>query len=268
MAMIPRPGAMRIIALPLTRRAVNAAASSSKLPTFYSYKITAPPIQKAAPPRTFLTRWLPEEGLGKWASHKWANFGLAEKGTFKFRAFQLGEQLMDRLDFEESNLKTIDLSIAPAKDAEAQVPLMYPPAVLSGPQSLDHLRALVEERIPLHNRGIMVWIFFAVLSAPLKLIPIIPNFPFYFCAWRTYSHWKAKRAAAYIQSLLHNNRIVPQPFKTLSTVYPAGKDEPAMLAHDALERAVRALDVAPEEAKELFRAHEQVVARVAKMKTA
>jgi hypothetical protein len=76
---------------------------------------------------------MPEEGLGKWASHKanqtWTGFGMEPDGTLKVqllrcgilqshaswqkRAFQLGERLMDRLDFEESNLKTIDLSIAP-----------------------------------------------------------------------------------------------------------------------------------------------------------
>ncbi|KAJ7637212.1 mitochondrial K+-H+ exchange-related-domain-containing protein [Mycena rosella] len=258
MAMIPRSGVMRIIALPLTRPAViniASASSSSKLPTFYSYKITAPTqMHKVIPPRTLFTRWIPEEGLGKWASRKWANFGIADKGTLK--SVPAGERLMDRLDFEESNLKTIDISIAPAaNEAEVQIPLLYPSAVLSGPQSLDHLRALVEEQIPLHNRGIATWIF----------VSIIPNFPFYFCAWRTYSHWQAKRAARYIQSLLQNNRIAPQPLMALNAVYDGSK--PVVLTRDALERAVRALTMAPGEAKELFRAHEQVVARVAKMET-
>lgn len=88
MAMIPR-SAMRIIALPLMRPSVNANASSfGKLPTFYSYKIIAPPpIRKPPASRTFLTRWMPEEGLGKWASHKvsrtWTNFGMAGEGTLK-----------------------------------------------------------------------------------------------------------------------------------------------------------------------------------------
>ncbi|KAJ7129184.1 mitochondrial K+-H+ exchange-related-domain-containing protein [Mycena epipterygia] len=216
MAMVPR-SAMRIIALPLMRPSVNANASSfGKLPTFYSYKIIAPPpIRKASAPRTFFTRWMPEEGLGRWASHKasrtWANFGMAGEGTLKLRAFQMGERFMDRLDFEESNLKILDLSIAPplkvdGKIVEAgrdtRVPLLYPPAVFSGPQSLDHLRALVAERIPLHNRGAMMWIFFAVLSAPLKFIPIIPNFPFYFCAWRSWSHLKGKSPRPVISARL------------------------------------------------------------------
>ncbi|KAJ6560344.1 mitochondrial K+-H+ exchange-related-domain-containing protein [Mycena capillaripes] len=278
MAMVPRLGSMRIIALPLARPGTNA----SKLPIFYRYKIIAPPpIKKTVSPRGMLTRWMPEEGLGKWASHKanqtWTGFGMAPDGTMKKRAFQLGERLMDRLDFEESDLKTIDLSIAPPlepKDQtveggnDMQVPLLYPATVFSGPQSLEHLKSLVTDRIPLHNRGLMMWIFFAILSAPLKLIPIIPNFPFYFCAWRSWSHWKAKRAAEYIQGLIQSNRIVPAPLQELNAVYGSpvrtklDGSASSILPRERLERAMRALTMTPEESKELLRAHEQVLSRL------
>ncbi|KAJ6515368.1 mitochondrial K+-H+ exchange-related-domain-containing protein [Mycena sanguinolenta] len=265
MAMIPRLSSMRIFALPLVRPGANV---SSKLPVFYAYRINAPPpIKKEPLPRGFFTRWLPEEGLGRWALYQanttWAGFGAAPERSIKRRAFQLGERLMDQLDFEESNLKTVDLSIAPKN---TQVPLLYPPSVLSGPQALDHLKALAAERIPTHNRGIMLYIFFAILSAPLKLIPIIPNFPFYFCAWRTWSHWKAKRAAEYIQALIHSNRIVPTPLRELEKfVYPHMAGE--VLSRDALDRAMRVLGMSAEESKELLRAHEQVLLRAGKSKT-
>ncbi|KAJ7246600.1 mitochondrial K+-H+ exchange-related-domain-containing protein [Mycena haematopus] len=273
MAMVSRLGSIRIIALPL-RLGVNNVPS--KLPVFYAYRIIAPPpIKKSLnDSRGFFTRWIPEEGLGKWASHKantmWAGFGMAPERSIKKRAFQLGERLMDRLDFEESNLKTVDLSIVPPLklETETQVPLLYPPTVLSGPQALDHLKALVAERIPIHNRGIMLYIFFAILSAPLKLIPIIPNFPFYFCAWRTWSHWKAKRAAQYIQALIHSNRIVPAPLQDLNVVYPRTATTTSdVLPRDALDRAMRALSMSPEESKDLLRAHEQVLLRAASEKT-
>ncbi|KAJ7044848.1 mitochondrial K+-H+ exchange-related-domain-containing protein [Mycena alexandri] len=278
MAMIPRSmGSMRITALPLIRP-VSGAWPTRKLPIFYGYKIIAPPpIKKTSTPRGGFARWLPEDGLGKWASHKanqtWTGFGLAPAGTVKQRAFQLGERLMDQLDFEESNLKALDLSSAPPPKlngqsvetaTDAQVPLVYPPSVLSGPQSLDHLKALVEERIPLHNRGLATWIFFAILSAPLKLIPIIPNFPFYFCAWRSWSHWKARRSAQYIQGLIQSNRIVPIALPPLDCVYDADLSDTksGVVPREELELAARILTLEPEETKELLRAHEQVLSRV------
>jgi hypothetical protein len=54
---------------------------------------------------------------------------------------------------------------------------------------------------------------------------------------------------------------VPAPLKALNAVYARGG--PSVLTRDALERAVRALAMGPEEAKELFRAHEQVLMRKA-----
>ncbi|KAJ7887578.1 mitochondrial K+-H+ exchange-related-domain-containing protein, partial [Mycena olivaceomarginata] len=255
---------------------------TAKIPVFYSYRIVAPPpIKKSVRSDGFFTRRLPEEGLGKWAAHKatttWTNFGMAPEGTIKKRAFVLGERLMDQLDFEESNLKSIDLSIAPPLELkgsgkDAQFPLLYPPTVLSGPQSLDHLKALVEERIPIHNRGLMLYIFFAILSAPLKLIPIIPNFPFYFCAWRSWSHWKAKRAAQYIQGLIHSNRILPVPLADLNAVYGnpisgTKSNDSDVLPRGALDQAIRTLEMSLEESKDLLRAHEQVLLRVKKTKT-
>ncbi|KAF7352342.1 hypothetical protein MVEN_01197900 [Mycena venus] len=283
MAMVPRLGSLRIIALPLVRPGANANAL--KLPIFYSYKIIAPPtIKKTVSPPGFFTRWMPEEGLGKWASHKanttWTGFGMAPDGTLKKRAFVLGERLMDRLDFEESNLKTIDLSIAPplklkgSVEKETQVPLLYPPTALSGPQSLDHLKALVEERIPLHNRGLMLYIFFAILSAPLKLIrnnnPELPLLFLRLAVMVPLERQASKRAAQYIQGLIRSNRIVPAPLTDLNAVY--GKPYSAKLTNDStdvlsreeLERAMRTLTMSPEESKDLLRAHEQVLVRVKK----
>ncbi|KAF7332556.1 hypothetical protein MKEN_00138300 [Mycena kentingensis (nom. inval.)] len=262
---------IRIFALPLTR---SAAASKLPRPTFYAFRITPPPSKPklVAPNPGIFARWLPEEGLGKWASHKanetWIGWGQAPTGSMKQRAFQTGERLMNQLEFEETNLKSLDLSIAPPlKDLRVEkgdeIPLFYTPTMLSGPQSLENLKALVDQRIPVHSRGMYTWIFFAILSAPLKLIPIIPNFPFYFCAWRTWSHLKARRAAQYLKSLIENNRIVPEPLHDLTAVYAApGSDQ--LVNKEALARAVRALGMSIEEEKALFHAQEQVRVRLEK----
>ncbi|KAJ7432312.1 mitochondrial K+-H+ exchange-related-domain-containing protein [Mycena galericulata] len=249
----------RIFSLPLR---VNSA-KSSKLPTFYTYRVIAPPPIPKTRPRTIFTRWMPEEGLGNWTTdkvtHTWANFGAAEKGTLKQRAYQLGERLMEQMDFEESNLRTFHVASSKRQN-NSQVPLYYPPAVLSGPQSLVHLQEMVRERVFLHLGGALKYILISILTVPLKLIPIIPNFPFYFCAWRTWSHFQAAKGATSIQALLKENRIVPVPLKTLDAMYSDALDG-AVLTHEALERAMHVLNLAPEERKVLLRARDQVLSR-------
>lgn len=121
--MLKHPSTMRIIALPLT------TARRAPIPgplTYYHFQ-TPPPPEDAK-----------RGGVVKWASKKasdlWAGFGKAKEGTWKVRArvvvffvalilkrvllsqlrtFRYGERLIDRIDFEELALKTIDPSLGP-----------------------------------------------------------------------------------------------------------------------------------------------------------
>ena len=148
--------------------------------------------------------------------------------------------MVDQLDFEESTLKSIDLSLSPSvadfrseslvsesKKAplsvrivlfrinkylltrETKISLMFPPSLLSSSEVLSELRGFIEHRIPKHRKGLYVWMSITPLTFPLKLIrtstsclyprmsllkkillAIIPNLPFFFCAWRSWSHYR------------------------------------------------------------------------------
>lgn len=73
---------------------------------------------------------------------------------------------------------------------------------------LSELRAYTDFRITRHRRGFYFWMVVIPFTAPLKLIressicaldrvltirtalAIIPNLPFFFSAWRAWSHYK------------------------------------------------------------------------------
>ena len=42
----------------------------------------------------------------------------------------------------------------------------------------------------MHNSKIKMWFLASPLTIPFGLIPIMPNFAFFFVAWRAWSHWK------------------------------------------------------------------------------
>ena len=46
------------------------------------------------------------------------------------------------------------------------------------------------------------------MTFPFALIPVIPNFPFFYILWRAWSHYKAWRGASYLESLLKLGMIV------------------------------------------------------------
>ncbi|OSD07619.1 hypothetical protein PYCCODRAFT_1430864 [Trametes coccinea BRFM310] len=215
---------MRIIALPLTPPCKPTDGRPAEHLTYYHF-IT--PTESAK-----TTSW------SKWAAAKaadlWAGLGKAPEGNWKRRAFLYGERLVDRLDFEELALKSLDPSLGPRlshivpskdKNPPVHIPLIYPPSACSSP--LPHLQSLVEKRTPRHKKGFWVWLAVSPLTAPFALIPIIPNFPFFFCVWRSWSHYRAYKASQYLEGFLKQGAIVPQTSTELDVIY--AKYAPAAL---------------------------------------
>ncbi|KAF8157853.1 mitochondrial K+-H+ exchange-related-domain-containing protein [Crassisporium funariophilum] len=308
---------MRIIAIPLTRPVARAVlpsdAKRSRL-TYYQFKIAAPRIKPPPPTaesggveidaKTEKKGWLPEEGVANWvtnkASHTWAGFGKAE-GGWKLKTYQFGERLVDRMDFEELALKSIDPSMGPSitqfkrtpvleeKREPMTIPLVFPPSLLSSSEVLSELRAYTEHRIPRHRRGFYFWMIVAPFTAPFMIIPIVPNLPFFFCVWRSWSHYRAYRSSQYLQSLLEHDVIVPEASEPLNEVYklhpftpspsaststppgsaessiPKPQQEPqheVLLGRDAVPAILSTFELGSTAAADLYRAVEQARVRV------
>jgi len=232
---------MRIIAIPLTRPRAALQFSiqnehANRALTYYQFQITSPlkPSNSTSPSDdtkdSWLSWWRPEGGIVKWVSTKaadtWAGFGKAN-GGWKLKTYQAGERLVDRMDFEELALKGIDPSLGPSvtrphsseKGATTTIPLVYPPSISSSTSTLEELHALLAYRTPRHRRGFIGWMLFAPITAPFMIIPVIPNLPFFFCVWRSWSHYRAYRASQYLQSLLDSGVIVPEASPALDLVY-------------------------------------------------
>ncbi|THH08889.1 hypothetical protein EW145_g2396 [Phellinidium pouzarii] len=92
---------MRIIALPLT----SESSSLNGHHTYYNFQ-TPPPVELNGKPS------LLKRATGK-ASELWAGFGKAPEGSWKYRTFKYGERVVDRIDFEELALKSMDPSLGP-----------------------------------------------------------------------------------------------------------------------------------------------------------
>ncbi|KAF7979991.1 hypothetical protein HWV62_43822 [Athelia sp. TMB] len=110
---------LRIIALPLTRptrlstqtSSSSSAGGASTPLTYYQFQLKAP-VAKAEVPESRL------KGYATWASNKaaetWAGWGKAPPGNWKFKVFNYGERLVDRIDFEELALHGVDPSLGPS----------------------------------------------------------------------------------------------------------------------------------------------------------
>jgi len=210
---------MRIIALPLTTASRNATHEHL---TYYHFVL---PRGKDENQNSW-SHWVSSK-----ATELWAGFGRADEGTWKRKTFVYGERLVDRMDFEELALKSVDPSLGPKlvnfgeSDAEtpsdskpsSMIPLIYPGLACTSP--LSHLKSLLEKRTPRHKRGFYMWMIIAPFTAPFMIVPIIPNLPFFFCVWRSWSHYKAYKASSYLQEFLSQGAIVAEPNPSLDQIY-------------------------------------------------
>ncbi|KAG2155905.1 mitochondrial K+-H+ exchange-related-domain-containing protein [Suillus bovinus] len=239
---------MRIIALPLSRPKIppdqglkpHAIFNPNRMLIFYHFDLSQGSNVKLQDQSTI-------KRAVKWASTKaadlWAGFGKAPEGSWKLRTYELGERIVDRIDFEELALKGVDPSLGPAithapkanevnfsekqSATEAlRIPLIYPPSIYASLPPADvlhpsivHLRTLLTSREPRHRRGFWMWMAIAPLTAPFMIVPVIPNLPFFFCVWRSWSHYRAYRTSQYLSSLLDEGLIVPEPSPALDELY-------------------------------------------------
>lgn len=244
---------VRIISLPLARPKIppdqnlkpHAVFNPNRMLIFYHFDLSQVSSVESQDQSTV-------KRAVKWASTKaadlWAGFGKAPEGSWKLKTYELGERIVDRIDFEELALKGVDPSLGPSithaditgqeanvvNSSEKQsprevlrIPLIYPPSVYASPTcvneashpSIIHLRTLLTSREPRHRRGFWIWMVIAPLTAPFMLVPVIPNLPFFFCAWRSWSHYRAYRTSQYLSSLLDHGLIVPEPSPALDSLY-------------------------------------------------
>ncbi|KAF5360635.1 hypothetical protein D9756_004997 [Leucocoprinus leucothites] len=259
MSLVPRSlHQMRIIAVPLTRpkSLPRGRLEPAHSLTYYQFQLSSPkstkPDETASADKTRgKSRWLPEEGVVNYFQSKaagiWSGFGKSKQGSWQLKVYQAGERLMDRIEFEELALKGFDPSLYPSLarappglEKKPRIPLIYPSSLSSDTDSLIHFRTLLEHRVPRHRRGLYLWMIIAPFTAPFMIIPVIPNLPFFFCVWRSWSHYKAYRSSQYLHGLLKSGSIVPEPSEALDAIVkefatpvtPAASEGPQQATHE------------------------------------
>ncbi|KAG7088216.1 hypothetical protein E1B28_012233 [Marasmius oreades] len=242
----------RIISVPITRPTATQQPTiplhpldHSKILTYYHFQLHSTSQSPGSS-----SKWL--SWMQTKAASTWSNFGKAPEGTWKLKVFRAGERIVDRIDFEELSLKGVDPSLGPTilhpdisgrrgeknvpegdNASKIVIPLLYPPSIQSGEVSLEHLRSLLSTRKPRHKRGAWLWITIAPFTAPFMVVPVIPNLPFFFCAWRAWSHYRAYRASQYLSNLIEKQVIVPEPSDALDAIYRDCSPKPLASSHSS-----------------------------------
>lgn len=193
---------MRLYLLPIsTRRTL-----------LYCQKLNAPASEK----KTW-SDWLQTK-----ASRTWSGWEKKESGWQK-SVVSYGNQVLRRIPYEEWGLKSVPPLSQRRKQVELKgtekVEVVYPKSLIAMDRVPKILRTLATEREALHKRR-LIWCFIGMpITAPVALLPVVPNLPFFYLVYRAWSHWRALLGGKHIQFLLDNNLLAPTPSPVVDEVY-------------------------------------------------
>ncbi|KFY45393.1 hypothetical protein V494_00971 [Pseudogymnoascus sp. VKM F-4513 (FW-928)] len=160
------------------------------------------------------------------AAKLWADWETKDSGWRK-KVVDWGNTALKKIPYEEWGLKSIPPLSARRKAEEleagqATVEVSFPSGVIPMNEVSELLRRLGTERESLHKSR-MVYCFIGMpISAPVALLPVIPNLPFFYLVYRAWSHWRALSGSKHIQFLINNDLIAPKVSPILDTLYAPG----------------------------------------------
>ncbi|KAM0258119.1 hypothetical protein ACHAQJ_004025 [Trichoderma viride] len=156
------------------------------------------------------------------AARKWAQWEKMERG-WQRKVVDYGNHAFRRIPYEEWGLKSVPPLSARRRDEELRgsdkVELVFPPVAIPEHKAEGVLRKLATERQALHRQRLL-WCFVGMpITAPLGLVPLVPNIPFFYLVYRAWSHWRAINGGKHIQWLLQNKLLQLSPSKALDQLY-------------------------------------------------
>ncbi|OGE56346.1 hypothetical protein PENARI_c003G02616 [Penicillium arizonense] len=167
------------------------------------------------------------------AAETWAKWEEAEKG-WKKHLVTWGNRVQQRIPYEEWGLKSIPSFETQKRldnsHGENKIDVLFPGNAVRQETITSLLRTIATERQELHKKKMMWSLFLAPVTAPFGLVPVIPNIPFFYVAYRGWSHWRALNGSKHLEHLVEKNLLNPISFPALEQLYA--------------KRASRALDSA------------------------
>ncbi|KAL4934611.1 mitochondrial K+-H+ exchange-related family protein [Aspergillus undulatus] len=156
------------------------------------------------------------------AAQTWAKWEEADKG-WKMHLVSWGNRVQQRIPYEEWGLKSIpSLSLQRRIDEShgtKKVEVLFPGNAIKQEKLLPMLHNLSKERQDLHRRRMWWSLIASPFTAPIALIPVIPNIPFFYLVYRGWSHWRALNGSQHLQYLVEKNLLQPISHPGLVELY-------------------------------------------------
>ncbi|KAJ5950545.1 uncharacterized protein N7479_008958 [Penicillium vulpinum] len=156
------------------------------------------------------------------AAETWAKWEEADKG-WKMHLVRWGNSVQQRIPYEEWGLKSIPSFKTQQRingdHGKTKIDVLFPGNAVRLERIQSVLHKIATERQELHRKK-MIWSLVAApFTAPIGLIPIVPNIPFFYLAYRGWSHWRALNGSKHLELLVEKNILNPISLPELEKLY-------------------------------------------------
>ncbi|PNS15626.1 hypothetical protein CAC42_4078 [Sphaceloma murrayae] len=204
---------MRIFLLPIsTRRTL-----------IYCEKLASAPSSTSASPASVSPlplSTLPDRVVAR-ANTTWADWERSDSG-WKKTITTYGNRAFARIPFEEWGLKSLPALHASTQESATKTAVIFPAKFLPESRVVEILKRIATEREKLHKRRLVGSVVAMPFTIPVGLIPVLPNVPFIYLAFRAWSHYKAWFGGKYLAYLLARGLVSPTGSRILDEHYARG----------------------------------------------
>lgn len=139
------------------------------------------------------------------ANATWADWENSPN-KYKKKLTDYGNVIFNRISYEEWGLKTLPSSTADLTPTE----IVFPGRFLDQKKVPDILRKLATERQGLHTKRFWGSLIGLPFTIPVGLLPVIPNIPGLYLAFRAWSHFKGQcesLSKSFLSSVYRSGRL-------------------------------------------------------------
>ncbi|KAF4770127.1 hypothetical protein N7455_006484 [Penicillium solitum] len=156
------------------------------------------------------------------AAETWAKWEEADKG-WKMHLVRWGNRVQQRIPYEEWALKSIPSFKTQLRingdHGKTKVNVLFPGNAMRLERIQQVVRTIATERQEIHRKRMMWSLIAAPITAPLGLVPVVPNIPFFYLAYRGWSHWRALNGSRHLEFLVEKNLLNPISLPELEKLY-------------------------------------------------
>lgn len=189
----------------------------------------------------------------QFASKVWTNLQKSDKSVNKKIVHYVG-RFLDNIPWTEDSLRSIpsksallrqvrqtgeksvdvtELQLKSAYEIKDEplvgIPVLYPSSMISSKTLGREMDELCHQSVKYHKRQMLLTGLGIPLSLPFALVPVVPNIPGFYLAYRFYCNFKANLGGDHLSDFIEKDELIYKEEPLLDELYQCGNDEDQLL---------------------------------------